>query len=154
MNEIVIQSVNRFNWERVLEIKLSPEQTAYVPTVMEGLAYAYIKPWDEALDPYVLCVGDQVIGFFYLSYTPGSKDNYWMGGFQMDIAFQGKGYGKKALHQIIEFILGEHPNAEILSLTVEKTNQVAIQLYEKLGFISKNYENLEGEMIYSKRIRY
>ncbi|WP_206098630.1 alpha/beta fold hydrolase [Paenibacillus silvae] len=53
-NVVQIQPVTRDKWEQALQISLHEHQTHLVPGVMEGLAYAYIKPWDEAFDPYVL----------------------------------------------------------------------------------------------------
>ncbi|WP_405104276.1 GNAT family N-acetyltransferase [Paenibacillus sp. FSL K6-1217] len=152
MEPIIIQPVNARNWEEALEISVCKEQRNFVPSVMESLAYAYIKPWDEALDPYILSIDDQIIGFFYLSYTPGSSDNYWIGGFQIDRRHQRKGYGKQAMDEIITFIKEVHPMCSLISLTVEQENSVAQKLYEDLGFTSEQRLNQDGERIYNLRL--
>lgn len=51
MVNIKIQPVTRENWEEALKISLYEHQVSLVPSVIEGIAYAYIKPWDEAFDP-------------------------------------------------------------------------------------------------------
>lgn len=108
MEQVIIQPVSAQNWEEVIKISVSEEQKNFVPSVVQSLAYALIKPWDEALDPFVLSLHDQIFGFFYISYTPHSSDNYWIGGFQIDEKYQGKGYGKKAMAEIIRFLKKIH----------------------------------------------
>lgn len=148
MRDIQINLVSRDNWEEAMKISVQPEHTRFVPSVTESLAYAYLKPWDEALDPFVLSIDDQIVGFFFLSYTPGSDDNYWIGGFQIDKKHQGQGHGKRAMVSILNFIKREHPNCKVVSLTVEPTNERAKRLYETAGFVSENGRNQYGEIIY------
>lgn len=152
MNDLQIKEINKDNWEEAFEIKVRAEQTSFVPSITESLAYAYIKPWDEALDAYAIYLGKQIIGAFYLSYTPGSVDNYWIGGFQIDRNYQGKGYGKQSFMRIIRFVKEKHPACRVISLTVEKTNEQAIHLYEKIGFITEEKENQDGEQIYRMKM--
>lgn len=152
MNSISIIPIDKNNWEEALSISLLDDQVPLVPTVIESLAYAYIKPWDEAFDPFILREGDKTFGFFYLSYTPNSADNYWIGGFQIDKEYQGKGLGRQALHKILEFIQENHHECRIISLTVEKSNTHARKLYEKMGFISQEIDNDDGEWIYKIRL--
>lgn len=152
MIPISIEAINKSNWEEALSISLHESQVKWVPTVIESLAYAYIKPWDEAFDPFILRHGDEAFGFFYLSYTPDGRDNYWIGGFQIDQAYQGKGLGKEALCTILEFIQQTHQQCQVVSLTIEKSNAYARKLYEKAGFIHQEMDNQEGEMIYRLKL--
>jgi len=152
MNGISIQPITRDNWEEAIKITVGEHQTSFVPSVIEGIAYAYIKPWDEALDPYMLYTNGELMGFFYLSYTPESEDNYWIGGFQIDKAFQGKGYGKQSMIAIINFIKQQHPQCKVISLTVEKENVRAQSLYKRLSFVDENKMNDCGEVIFRLRL--
>lgn len=103
---------------------------------------------DEALDPYALYSNDVIIGTFYISYTPGSEHNYWIGGFQIDKKSQGKGYGKAALLKIVDYIKITHSACKSISLTVEKENNRAIYLYEKVGFTSQKKANRYEELVF------
>ncbi|WP_341278031.1 GNAT family N-acetyltransferase [Paenibacillus sp. FSL H8-0537] len=152
MEQIIIQPVTTENWEEAIEISVSEEQRNFVPSVIESLAYAYIKPWDEALDPFVQSINGKIIGFFYISYTPHSSDNYWIGGFQIDQKHQWKGYGKKAMVAIIKFIRECHPNCRLISLTVAQENLIAQNLYEGIGFIRGHRSNQDGEIIYTMQL--
>jgi len=75
------EPITRENWETALKLQVHPHQEKYVPSVAVSLAAAHVKPWDEALDPYLIYVNEILVGFFYISYTPNSVDNYWIGGF-------------------------------------------------------------------------
>ncbi|MGQ8874449.1 GNAT family N-acetyltransferase [Paenibacillus sp. TSA_86.1] len=150
---IQIHPVTRDNWEQALQISLHENQTHLVPNVTEALAYAYIKPWDEALDPYVLQKEGKIIGFFYVSYTPESTDNYWIGGFQIDKSVQGQGMGKQALRAVIDYIMQKHPLCHVISLTVERDNHIAQRLYTGLSFVSENQTNSDDEVIYRLEVK-
>ena len=144
--------IDKENWEDTLILKVHPEQQKFVPSVAESLASAYIKPWDEALDPFAIYNNDILIGCFYLSYTPESKDNYWIGGFFIDKRYQGKGFGKMALCEILKFIPTVHTNCIAVNLTVEKDNIIAQKLYRSLGFSDTGTANKYGEIIYILKI--
>ncbi|QLG41229.1 GNAT family N-acetyltransferase [Paenibacillus sp. E222] len=153
MNPITIEPIDKTNWEEAIAISLLETQVNLVPTVIESLAYAYVKPWDAAFDPYLLRKGDKAFGFFYLSYTPASTDNYWIGGFQIDKNYQGKGLGRKSLYTILESIQDKHPQCQIISLTAEKSNAHARALYEKIGFIDQAFEIQDGEVVYKIKLK-
>ncbi|WP_315795398.1 GNAT family N-acetyltransferase [Paenibacillus sp. BIC5C1] len=153
MNPITIEPIDKTNWEEAIAISVLETQVNLVPTVIESLAYAYVKPWDAAFDPYLLREGNKAFGFFYLSYTPASTDNYWIGGFQIDKDYQGKGLGSQSLYTILDCIQNKHPQCQIISLTVEKNNALARILYEKIGFINQEMENQDGEVIYKMKLK-
>ncbi|TCZ68408.1 GNAT family N-acetyltransferase [Paenibacillus albiflavus] len=153
MNLIRIEPIDKNNWEEALSISLLKSQEKFVPSVIESLAWAYIKPWDEAFDPYILCKDDKTFGFFYLSYTPNSTNNYWIGGFQIDKEYQGMGLGTQSLKRILEFIQEMNRQCEVISLTIEKSNNHARKLYEKLGFVNQDKENQDGEIIYKLKLK-
>jgi len=152
-NKIFFVPVTKENWETALELEVHPDQQKFVPSPAESLASAYIKPWDEALDPYAILSENKMIGLFYLSYTPESKDNYWIGGFFIDKKYQGLGYGKSSLNKILEFIQSIHPNCQQMKLTVEQENNVARTLYEEIGFVTENKVNKYGEIIYTINVK-
>ncbi|WII39955.1 hypothetical protein [Paenibacillus thiaminolyticus] len=54
MKKLSICPVTRDNWEKAIQIKIHEEHVPFVPSIYEALTYAYIKPWDEALDPFLI----------------------------------------------------------------------------------------------------
>ena len=150
--EIRFEPITKDNWEEVLKLEIHPEQKKFAPSPAESLAAAYVKPWDEALDPYAIVIAGKLVGCFYVSYTPASEDNYWIGGFIIDKKYQGKGYGKAALREILRFIPKLHPNCKEIKLTVESENTVARSLYKSLGFGDTDQVNKYGEIIFTIRV--
>lgn len=146
-----IVEINRENWEAYLSLKVRDDQKAFVPSPAEAMAAAYVKPWDEALDVYGL-YKDRPVGMFYISYTPKSLDNYWLGGFFVDEKYQGKGYGREGLETIIEWFRMNFIEAEELWLTVESENIVAKKLYTSFGFEPVGQVNKYGEEKYRLKI--
>jgi len=144
--------VDKSNWESVLKLSVFDHQKNFVPSVGESMTAAYVVPWDEAFDPFVIMKDDTLIGFFYISYTPKSKDNYWLGGYFIDKHYQNMGYGSLALDEIMIFIKHEFPECELLSLTFVKNNSVALKLYEKHGFKTTGEINPEGEIIMRRKL--
>jgi len=149
---IIFKPIDRDNWEDAMELSVFPYQEKFLQPVSEGLAAAYVKPWDEALDPYCIYIDQQLVGFFYVSYTPESDDNYWIGGFRIDQKYQKQGIGRKALKGIIEFIKTENPNCEVVRLTIEEENAVACKLYESFGFQTEGERNKYGEIRYALKL--
>lgn len=149
LDAIRFEPVTRDNWEDALKLEVLPEQRPFTPSVAESLAAAYVKPWDEALDPYLIYAGRLLVGAFYLSYTPRSADNYWIGGFQIDRRHQGKGVGTAAFRRILAFIPEIHPDCRTVRLTVEPENAAARHLYAKLGFGDTGERNKYDEIIYT-----
>ena len=150
---ITIRKYTRENYTDALQLQVMESQKSFVPSILESLAFAYIKPWNECFDPYLLYHHEDLIGAFYISYTPSTHDDYWIGGFFIDKRYQNCGFGKAALKKILEFIKVNFANCEIIQLTVEKNNTVAMKFYESFGFTSTGDVNRDDEIKYQYNIK-
>lgn len=101
MSDIHLVKINKDNYEEAM--RLTEQDDRYV-SVLLSLAYAYVKPWDEALDPYVVMLEKNIIGFVYVSYTPHSDDNYWIGGLYIKTDYQHQGYGRQTILEMVNVI--------------------------------------------------
>ena len=145
MSDIHLVKINKDNYEEAM--RLTEQDDRYV-SVLLSLAYAYVKPWDEALDPYVVMLEKNIIGFVYVSYTPHSDDNYWIGGLYIKTDYQHQGYGRQTILEMVNIIKKENPECVKVRLTVEPGNKRAIALYESMGFITEGDQNTYGEIRY------
>lgn len=146
---ITISEYTKKNFQDALKLDVFNSQKKFVPSILESLAFAYIKPWDECFDPYLLYASDELVGAFYISYTPSTHDDYWIGGFFIDKNYQNRGIGREAFREILTFIKNKHTNCLEIQLTVEQDNVVAQKFYESFGFVSQNELNPDGEIKYS-----
>lgn len=138
MNELIIQEVTRENWRAALELAVLPEQQRFiadvVPIAAIALAKSYIRPGGLVWTPYAFYVGAEMVGFTELAYEPGSLDDYWIFHFFIDHHYQGRGYGKQAIRLLLQFIREQHPQCQVLQLTVNPENTRAQHLYIDVGF--------------------
>lgn len=138
MSNIEIRKISSENWREALELSLHHEQQKYVasvtPPVAIALAKAYIRPGGKRVEPYGIYNQNQMVGFFNLHYTPGSKEDYWLFHFFIDKRFQRKGLGSKALNELIRYIQDHHPSCRRLRITVHPENDAGKSFYLKFGF--------------------
>jgi len=140
MKVLSLQEVTRENWRATLDLTVFPEQQRfiadYVPIAAIALAKAYIRPGGLIWIPYAFYANGEMVGFTELAYEPGSLDNYWIFHFCIDCDYQGRGYGKEAVHLLIQLIKENHAQCQALQLTVHPENDHARHLYTCARFRS------------------
>jgi diamine N-acetyltransferase len=156
VEDVSLRAVTQENWLATLELGVHPDQqrfiAAYAPIAAIALAKAYIRPGGAVWEPYAIYAGSMVIGLVELAFTPGSRDDYWVFHFFIDQRFQGRGYGKAALAQLIKLVEERHPDCQALQLVVHPENHRARQVYLRAGFHATGAARW-GEPVYQLAIR-
>jgi diamine N-acetyltransferase len=151
MNRLSLQEVTQENWRATLDLAVFPEQqrfiAAYVPIATIALAKASIRPGGLVWLPYAFYANTEMVGFTELAYEAGSQDNYWIFHFFIDRHYQGRGYGKEALHLLLQFLRDCHQQCQAIQLTVHPENEHAQHLYTGAGF-QPTGAILGGEPVY------
>lgn len=149
--ELTIREVTRENWRAALRLVVHPDQQRFiadvVPIAAIALAKAYIRPGGLLWLPYAFFANTEMIGFIELAYESDNSENYWIFHFFIDIAYQGQGYGKKALLLFLDFLKQQYPHCHSVCLAVHPENVRAQRLYTSVGFQPAG-DDLEGEPIY------
>ncbi|WKA58856.1 GNAT family N-acetyltransferase [Planococcus shenhongbingii] len=147
--DIQLRLVTRDNWEECLNLKVSRLQTKFTPTVAVSLAKPYIKPDGEHVEylPFAIYYGEVIVGFIMHAFEKETTDMYWINGFIIDEKYQGKGYGKSALAEMIRWIASHSPQCKEVRLTVYPENQIARRLYINFGFLPTGYFHGEEEVL-------
>lgn len=118
------------NWKAVTALELAPDQHDFVPSNLYSIAEAQFYP--EARSRAVYNEADVLVG--YALYGRDVFTGKWkVFRMMIDVAHQGKGYGKATMREIIKVISAKPDGAEIL-LCYNGGNTVAKQLYIGLGF--------------------
>jgi diamine N-acetyltransferase len=143
-HKIHIRPVTAANWREAIALEVHPEQRNFTPSVAVSLAKAYIQPDGAVYDPFAVYTGQTMVGFYSFIYYPGSLQYVAIGGFLIDRAHQGKGYGRAALADFLTGVGRRHPECTDVFLTVHPQNDVAIRLYTSFGFV-KTGEIIFGE---------
>ena len=89
---------------------------------------------------------DQLIGFIIYETLNEKKDEFLIWDFMIDKNFQNKGYGEKAMKQLMDY-LKENFNCKRIEIAYEKSNTVVRKLYLGLGFIETGHINDDDEYL-------
>lgn len=148
---LTVRAVTRENWHAALELTVRPDQQRFVadyaPIAALALAKAYVHVGGATWAPYAIYADARMVGFVTLAYEPGSTNNYWVFHFFIDQRFQGCGYGKAALEELVALVRREYPQCQTLQLVVHPENHPAQRLYTGAGFRPTGGERW-GEPVY------
>ena len=81
----------------------------------------------------------------------GANTDTWIDRIIIDETFQGKGYGKEAMKQLIKIVAKEY-GVDTIYLSIVEENEVARHLYESMGFEEMNERDPNGELLFQYRV--
>ncbi|MGG6896068.1 MULTISPECIES: GNAT family N-acetyltransferase [Rhizobium] len=126
---VTLEHVAREDCQQVLLLRPHDYQTSYLASNEESLEEAEENP---ACVPLIIRAAGEPVGF--AMYALDEDDgNYWIYRLMIDGRFQGRGYGRAALIQIVK-LLSEIPGCPCVVLGVHPENEKARRLYEHVGF--------------------
>jgi diamine N-acetyltransferase len=134
--KIQLKKVTRKNWEETLKLKVKDAQSKFAPSVAVSLAKVYIKPDGEQVEyiPFAIYDHEKMVGFIMHAYEDDTTNMYWINGFIIDERYQGRGYGRAALTEMVHWIVNRFPKCQEIRLTVYHDNHLARKLYTSFGF--------------------
>lgn len=145
MRLVELKKIDADNLEDVLSLAVSDDQTAFVSTVAQSLAQAWV--YRDTAFPFAIYADGAPVGFVMLGYYE-SRDQYTLWKFLIDARYQRRGYGRSALKLAIDR-LAETFGAHEIYTGVLLGNEVARRLYASVGFVETGLiENNMREMRY------
>jgi diamine N-acetyltransferase len=132
-NDVRLEDVTAQNWRAVAGLKLADGQQRLVASNVYSIAQSKFDP--DAC-PRAIYAGDTVVGFLMYD-LPDVDDAAQVASiyrFMIDIAHQGKGYGRAALKQAIEEIK-DIPGIRKIAISYLRNNPVAKRFYASFGFV-------------------
>lgn len=126
---ITLREITSENWRECIGLSVKESQKGFVAPNVYSLAQAKVYP---SYKPLAIYHGDEMVGFTLYGVDP--EDNEMgISRLMIDQKYQGKGYGRAALAQLLERIKQEvSPHAIYLSFEPENKNAEA--LYRSFGF--------------------
>ncbi|MCR5782193.1 MAG: GNAT family N-acetyltransferase [Clostridia bacterium] len=141
---IHLEKLTYENFDDVFELKVKKIQYGFVANNCYSVAEAYVTVMNGGqVFPFAIYNGKRPVGFIQIGYGENAdqdgvsveKDNYEIWRFMIDKRYQGRGYGKEALRQAIEFIkTWPCGKAECIWISYEPENEIAKKLYASFGF--------------------
>ncbi len=126
---IALLPIDRDNWHECIKLTPTPEQEAFLPSILFHVAEARIYPEWPLLGVYA---GSRMVGFAMYGLDPDDGTVTFLH-FMIDGKEQGKGYGKAALDELLRKIHQDYPGQDVW-LSLHPQNTAAIKLYKSYGF--------------------
>ena len=141
---IELREINWDNFWAVVNLKPKDTQMEFLPSNAVFMAQAYVNLKSNYPDACFAIYSDEdVVGFTKIVFVPEheglyhfSEDTYFIDAVMIDEKYQGRGYGRVAMEQILKFIRTE-PWGKVISIKLScyNHNTVATKMYESLGFV-------------------
>ena len=154
---IHLEKVNWDSVDDVIKLRVNQEQKGFVAPNRDSIMDAYFAITEENMKvfPFGIYLENRPVGFIMFAtnvpwaetYYGLKSEYYYIWRFMIDKKYQGKGYGREAMKQVIELIK-TYPagKTDYCWLSYEPENEIARKLYLSLGFeerIDLYKENME-----------
>ncbi len=139
--EVTLREMTRDNFEAVLDLKVKPGQENYVAPNVWSIAEAHFAPeaWYRAI-----YADETPVGFVMLSDKPDEHE-YFLWRLMVDGRYQGRGYGRRALELVVDYVR-HRPEAHELLTSYVPGEDGPERFYRAFGF-EPTGEVLEGELV-------
>lgn len=147
---IRLSQISWDNFKECINLSVQKDQERYVASNLYSFAESYMNVTYGVCEAQPLAIyhDDTMIGFTLLYYKKQKEGNYYeIRRFMIDQKYQGKGYGKKAFHTIMEYIrtLPMGPATRAV-LDYMPSNDTASHIYHSYGFQDTDEYNQDGEV--------
>ncbi|WP_312095800.1 GNAT family N-acetyltransferase [Niallia sp.] len=138
--------------QAIVHYELTEEQLRYTGKPNESIELSTEDPERSSI---LAMVEDKLVTFFVLHKNEGVKpysnnpNAILLRTFSTDFRYQGKGYAKKTLMLLPEFVKGNFKEINEIVLAVNLKNEAAQGLYKKCGFVDEGVRRMgkKGELI-------
>lgn len=149
MSEVTLRPIIRENYGDALRLQVKPDQENFVSDNAKSLVQAAYET-EMNPKPYGIYADETMVGFLMTAETDQHEalaDALLVWRLMIDAAQQGNGYGKAAMHAIIEKAKTDTDYRSVV-LSYEPENTVAQALYAGLGFVEEGIRHeWGGEML-------
>jgi diamine N-acetyltransferase len=140
--EVALREITRETVRAILRLDVAETQRGFVAPNAVSIAQAYFQreeAWFRAI-----YAGETPVGFLML-YDDPEKPEYFLWRFMIDARYQGMGFGRRALHLLIEHVK-TRPGAKELGVSCVPGTGGPCPFYEKIGFVYTGEED-HGELV-------
>jgi len=151
---IYLREITEDNVESVLALRTTPAQERFVSTVRDSLVEAADhpegNPWFRAV-----YADERPVGFVMLSWDvepqpPEINGPWFLWKLLIDHRYQGKGYGKEVVRQVVEVVRGQGATELLTSFVPGEGGPSGF--YARLGFAPTGALDPDGEIILRRPI--
>ena len=152
-----LRPVTKDNWRALAKLKVREDQRHFVASNVYSIAEAHYgddepdgSHWD--MFPFGIYDENTPVGFaMYAINLSYPKYEAYIIRLMTDENYQGKGYGRFAMSQLLELIRTDE-RVRNVGISYEPENDVARKLYASFGFVETG-EILDGEVVAVLKLR-
>ena len=133
-----LKPVTQDNYYDCLQLKR--EETRFVGNACDVIADAYI--YRETSLAYAIYHEEDIIGLVILG-EQGKEQSYEFTNLFIADDYRNQGFGEKTVKAIIHHFIEK--NAKYIRLQVHKSNEVAVHIYQKCGFLIKGASKWDAD---------
>jgi len=137
---VTLREITMANFKECLGLKLKPGQENFVASNLYSLAEAKA---DGVSIPLAIYSDDTMVGFTMFWYDEKNCKGY-IDRLMVDERYQGKGYGRAAMIDVVER-LKAFPGCREIQVSFVHDNIAADKLYASLGFVRTGTTTPDGE---------
>lgn len=126
---IEFRKIDRSNYRDCMELTVDKGQEHFVADNKQSLVEA---AFEDGLHTLAIYHGNTMIGFVLYDYDE-TYPGWSMSRFMIDRKYQGKGYGKKAVLEFLEYFRQKY-RADRIYISVSLENTAARKMYTDIGF--------------------
>lgn len=145
VENVTLRLITKENELECMNLKPRDEQMNLVATNSDSLIHA-IK--ETTSKPYGIYAEDQMVGFILFDNEIYSDGYYWILRFMIDERYQGRGYAKQAIREVINK-LKSRVDCQQIRVSHVPHNVVANTLYKASGFLDTGEVEDNGDIILS-----
>ena len=129
---ITLKPIDEGNFLDAFHLQLRDDQTQYVSHPIRSLAQAYV--YRNQCQPFGIYADARMVGYVMVIYDYDVPE-YDIWHMMIDKDFQGNGYGKAAMQEVLRYISSKpfEPSQTVL-ITCNPENKIAYNLYQQIGF--------------------
>jgi diamine N-acetyltransferase len=145
--QISLREITKETLRDITRLKVSPEQEGLVATNAESIAEAYFSPdiaWFRAI-----YADDIPVGFLMIE-DNATEGQYYLWRFMIDVRYQRRGIGQKALELLFEHVK-TRPSASVLLTSCVPGQGSPGPFYERMGFVYTGEED-SGELVMRREL--
>jgi diamine N-acetyltransferase len=127
---VTLREIKMANFFECIKLRVADAQKDFVATNVFSLAEAKA---DRVSNPLAIYADEQMVGFIMYDVNVAEKRGY-ISRLMVDERFQGKGYGRAAISDVVERLKRE-PGLRDIQTSYHPDNKAAAALYASLGFL-------------------
>ena len=147
--QVTLRELTQDNLQAVLALRTTPAQERFVSSVASSIREAERSPnehpWLRAIYADEQPVGFVMVAWDFVAEPPHSDGPFFLWKLLIDHEHQGKGYGRRAVEQVIDLVREAGGTELITSYVPGEGNPFAF--YSKLGFVPRGDLDPDGEIM-------